>query len=209
MDPRGAAFFGGEGKACGRSWCFSKPVPKIAFELISKGQAILRAAAGRPKGSGDTGRKRKKRSGKAGKLVNRTVATILCVDDEANQLILRKLLLENAGYRVLTADSFRSALAMFQSHTIDLAVVDYWMTGGNGVQLASELRRHQESLPIVILSAYSELPGETIGIADAWITKGGASQILLAKIEELLARALVRSNQDARSRRRSKPSLDI
>ena len=141
-------------------------------------------------------------------LGNRTVATILCVDDEANQLILRKLLLENAGYRVLTADSFRSALATFLSHAIDLAVVDYWMTGGNGVQLASELKRHQESLPIVILSAYSELPWETIGIADAWITKGGASQTLLAKIEELLTRAVVRSNQDARYARRSKPSLD-
>jgi DNA-binding response OmpR family regulator len=125
-----------------------------------------------------------------------TIATILCVDDEANQLVLRKLLLENAGYRVLTADSFRSALAAFQSQAIDLAVVDYWMTGGNGVQLASELKRHKESLPIVILSAYSELPGETIGIADAWITKGGASQTLLAKIEELLARAVVRSHQD-------------
>jgi DNA-binding response OmpR family regulator len=138
--------------------------------------------------------------------VNRSVATILCVDDEVNQLVLRKLLLENAGYRVLTADSFRSALATFQSHTIDLAIVDYWMTGGNGVALASELKRHRESLPIVILSAYSELPGETIGIADAWITKGGVSQTLLAKVEELLARAVVRS--DARYGRRSKPSLD-
>jgi DNA-binding response OmpR family regulator len=142
-------------------------------------------------------------------LVNGNAAAILCVDDEANQLVLRKLLLENAGYRVLTADSFRSALEIFTSHAIDLAVVDYWMTGGNGVQLASELKRYRESLPIVILSAYSELPGETIGIADAWITKGGASQILLAKIEELLARAVVRSHDDARLVRPNKPALDI
>jgi hypothetical protein len=53
------------------------------------------------------------------------------------------------------------------------------------------------------------LPGETIGIADAWITKGGASQTLLAKIEELLARAVLRSSQDTRRARRSKPTLDI
>ena len=141
-------------------------------------------------------------------LVNGNVATILCVDDEENQLVLRKLLLENAGYRVLTADSFRSALAMVRLYAIDLAVVDYWMTGGNGVQLASELKRHKEGLPIVILSAYSELPGETIGIADAWITKGGASQTLLAKIEELLARAVVRSHHEPRSVPRSKSTLD-
>ncbi|HXW92890.1 MAG TPA: response regulator [Terriglobales bacterium] len=136
-------------------------------------------------------------------------ATILCVDDEANQLVLRKRLLENAGYRVLTADSFRSALLTFESNAIDLAVVDYWMRGGNGVQLAGELKRHREDLPIVILSAYSELPGETIGIADAWITKGGASQTLLAKIAELLARAVVRSHPDMRRARRSKPTLDL
>jgi DNA-binding response OmpR family regulator len=142
-------------------------------------------------------------------LVNGNAATILCVDDETNQLVLRKLLLENAGYRVLTADSFRSALEIFTANAIDLAVVDYWMTGGNGVQLAGELKRYREGLPIVILSAYSELPGETIGIADAWITKGGASQILLAKIEELLARAVVRSHDDARLVRPNKPTLDI
>ncbi len=142
-------------------------------------------------------------------LMTVNAATILCVDDEANQLVLRKRLLENAGYRVLTADSFRSALVTFEANAIDLAVVDYWMRGGNGVQLASELKRHQEDLPIVILSAYSELPGETIGIADAWITKGGASQTLLAKIRELLARAVVRSPQNVRCARRSKPFLDI
>ena len=120
---------------------------------------------------------------------NQPPATILCVDDEANQLALRKVLLERAGYRVLTADSYRSALDVFQSNSIDLAVLDYWMAGGNGVQLASELKQQKEKLPIVILSAYSELPGETIGLADAWITKGAASELLLAKISELLAHA--------------------
>jgi DNA-binding response OmpR family regulator len=109
------------------------------------------------------------------------------VDDEANQLALRKVLLEKAGYRVLTADSYHSALEVFQANSIDLAVLDYWMAGGNGVQLASELKQHKPELPIVILSAYSELPGETIGLADAWITKGAASGILLNKIGELLA----------------------
>ena len=121
--------------------------------------------------------------------MNEHLATILCVDDEANQLALRKVLLEKAGYRVLTADCYRSALDLFQSNVIDLAVLDYWMAGGNGVQLASELKQHKPKLPIVILSAYSELPGETIGLADAWITKGGASEVLLAKIRELLAHA--------------------
>src|SRR5690349_11347467 len=86
--------------------------------------------------------------------------TILCVDDEENQLILRRLLLQQAGYNVVLADSSRTGLAAFQSNPVDLAVVDYWMTGGNGLQLASELKKCKSELPVLILSAYSELPGE-------------------------------------------------
>jgi CheY-like chemotaxis protein len=114
--------------------------------------------------------------------------TILCVDDEENQLLLRKRLLERAGYNVVAVRSSREGLAAFESSPIHIAVLDYWMTGGNGLQLAQELKRRRGSLPVVILSAYSELPGETIGIADAWITKGMASETLLKKIAELLNR---------------------
>jgi len=114
--------------------------------------------------------------------------TILCVDDEQPQLLLRKALLERAGYHVISADSYRAGLAAFERNTVNLAVLDYWMSGGNGVQLACELKRRASHLPVVILSAFCELPGETIGIADAWITKGMASEALLAKIAELLSR---------------------
>lgn len=115
--------------------------------------------------------------------------TILCVDDEDNQLLLRRLVLERVGYQVVTANSSKLALDMFEANPIDLAVVDYWMTGGNGLHLAGELKRRNRSLPVVILSAYTELPGETIGIADAWITKGASSAQLLGKLRELLEKA--------------------
>jgi CheY-like chemotaxis protein len=116
--------------------------------------------------------------------------TILCVDDEANQLVLRKALLEGAGYHVLTAESHRAALSVFRLNAVELVVADYWMSGGSGLQLASELKLLNGDLPVVILSAYSELPGESVGLADAWITKGTASQVLLDKISELLSRSL-------------------
>lgn len=100
-----------------------------------------------------------------------TQATILCVDDEENQLVLRKLMLERAGYRVLTCDSAAKAIELFRSETIDLVLVDYYMPGMNGLSLARELRQ-MKKVPIVVLSAFVELPGETIGTADVWITKG-------------------------------------
>jgi len=114
-----------------------------------------------------------------------TQATILCVDDEENQLILRKLLLERAGYRVVTCDSAAKALEVFRTRPIDLVIVDYYMPGMNGLSLARELRQTKK-VPIVVLSAFVELPGETIGTADVWITKGVTTEELLARLEELL-----------------------
>jgi len=120
--------------------------------------------------------------------VEKTVATILCIDDEENQLALRKLMLERAGYRVLTAESPAEAIALFGSDTVDLVIVDYYMPGMNGLALAREILR-QKKLPIVVLSAYAELPGESIGTADTWIMKGAASEELLKRITELLSRS--------------------
>jgi CheY-like chemotaxis protein len=114
-------------------------------------------------------------------------ATILCVDDEVNQLVLRKLMLERAGYRVLTAESPAKAIEMFRTAAIDLVIVDYYMPGMTGLSLARQLLQ-QKKLPVVVLSAYAELPGESIGTADLWITKGTAPEELLTKLAELLSR---------------------
>ena len=91
--------------------------------------------------------------------MEKTLATILCIDDEENQLVLRKLMLERAGYRVLTAESPAEAIALFGSDTVDLVIVDYYMPGMNGLALAREILR-QKKLPIVVLSAYAELPAD-------------------------------------------------
>jgi len=120
--------------------------------------------------------------------MEKTSATILCIDDEENQLVLRKLMLEQAGYRVLTAESPAEAIRLFGSDTVDLVIVDYYMPGMNGLALAREILR-QKKLPIVVLSAYAELPGESIGTADTWIMKGAASEELLKRIAELLSRS--------------------
>ena len=78
-------------------------------------------------------------------------------------------------------------MEIFSSDSIDLVILDYFMPGQNGLVLARELLK-QKKLPIVMLSAYAELPGESLGTADAWILKGAASGELLNKLADLLSR---------------------
>lgn len=121
-------------------------------------------------------------------------ATILCVDDDENQLALRRLMLEQAGYRVLTAESPAKAIELFRSDAVDLVIVDYYMPGMNGLRLARELMR-EKKVPLVVLSAYAELPGESIGTADLWITKGSGPAELLARLPELLSNRTSRTGR--------------
>jgi len=98
--------------------------------------------------------------------------TILCVEDEPTVLFTQKALLEAADFRVLTAQSGAEAITIFKADRVDIVVMDYWMTGMNGITAAKKMKELKREVHIVFLSAYSELLDETVGLADAWVKKG-------------------------------------
>lgn len=121
-----------------------------------------------------------------GKMEMVRARTVLCVDDERIGLRVRKIMLESRGYNVLTASSGADGLKIFDENNVDLVVLDYFMPGLNGGDVASEMRRRRPGVPIVFLSAYFSLPPEALELADAFITKGDPPDILIDKIQHLL-----------------------
>ena len=118
---------------------------------------------------------------------NLKAPTILCVDDETSILRLHRMVFESAGYRVLTAKSATQALDIFGAQPVNAVVADYWMADMNGLQLAREIRKFNRPVAIIILSGYDELPGESLGVADAWIRKGEEGpESLLQRLRDLL-----------------------
>jgi CheY-like chemotaxis protein len=111
---------------------------------------------------------------------------ILCVDDEQVGLRVRKLLLERAGYRVLTAQDGSSGLALFKSEPIHAVVLDYSMPGMHGGEVARQMREAKPHIPILLLSAYIGLPAEVTGLVDLYMTKGEGAPVLLKKLGSLL-----------------------
>jgi CheY-like chemotaxis protein len=112
--------------------------------------------------------------------------TVLCVDDETIGLRVRKLMLEGAGFNVLTASSGQQGLDMFEANDVDVVVLDYYMPGLNGGQVAAELRRRRADIPIIFFSAYFSLPPEALELANAFITKGDPPEVLIEEIERLV-----------------------
>lgn len=112
---------------------------------------------------------------------------VLCVDDETVGLAVRKQVLEARGYRVFTAENGPDALKIFSSELLDLVVLDYKMPGMNGDVVAERMKRLKPSVPILMLSAYVDLPRETLALVDMYLTKGEGPLRMLETIAELLA----------------------
>jgi CheY-like chemotaxis protein len=111
---------------------------------------------------------------------------VLCVDDELVGLQVRKLLLERAGYRVLTAQNGRAGLEIFAAEPIQAVILDYSMPGMHGGEVAARMRQIKPSVPILLLSAYIEMPAEVTSLVDVYMTKGQGAALLLTKLGGLL-----------------------
>jgi CheY-like chemotaxis protein len=112
---------------------------------------------------------------------------VLCVDDEIVGLQVRKLILERAGYTVLTAPDGPSGLRLFAQNSVDAVVLDYAMPGMDGGQVAARMRLEKPLVPILLLTAYMVLAPEVTKLVDLHMTKGEGAPMLLEKLHALLA----------------------
>lgn len=127
-------------------------------------------------------------------------ATVLVVDDAPPNIKLLRLILKDAGYRVLEATNGPEALATLRREKPDAMVLDVRMPGMTGYDVCREIRHDSEfaTLPVIMVTALS-LPEERIkGIesgATDFITKPFNKRELLARLQ--LSLALAKSGKNA------------
>jgi len=112
---------------------------------------------------------------------------ILCIDDDVVGLSVRRRLLEHTGYRVLTAADGRTGLELFAAHPVDVVILDYAMPQMDGGQVALQMRQIKPEVPILMLSAYIDLPADVISLIDYRMTKGEGAVALFGKLDTLIA----------------------
>jgi DNA-binding response OmpR family regulator len=110
---------------------------------------------------------------------------ILVVEDEARILAFLTRGLEAEGYTVVAADNGRDGLALAASGEWDLVVLDLLLPGLSGLQVLRDLHRARPRLPVLILSARSDLQtklrGFELGATD-YVAKPFALDELLARV---------------------------
>ncbi len=124
-------------------------------------------------------------------------STVLVVDDEQTALVLRKLVLEKSGFRVLTASSGQQALEMLSTESVNLVLSDLLMPKMLGTELARRVKENYPELPVVIISGVNEIPQEA-SYADMFISKLEGPVSLTEKLRALLNHSEVSQQSSAR-----------
>ncbi|QJD60910.1 response regulator [Pseudomonas sp. gcc21] len=113
---------------------------------------------------------------------------MLLVDDEPSILFTLAILLEEEGYRVLSADHGRDALDQLAEERPDLIITDYMMPYLTGAELISAVRAEPKyaDIPVLIMSAALPAGIDPREIADAYLQKPADLDELLSVIKQLI-----------------------
>ena len=81
------------------------------------------------------------------------MATILLIDDEEQIRMIFQVMLAEAGYHVLTAESGRHGLRLLEHQEVDLILVDLFMPDMDGLELIPVLRKTRPATKIIAITA--------------------------------------------------------
>jgi two-component system KDP operon response regulator KdpE len=115
---------------------------------------------------------------------------VLVCDDEAQILRALKVILRDAGYEAVPADSGEEALDLAAVKPPAAAIVDLMLPDIDGVEVTKRLREWSE-MPIIVLSAVGEEEAKVRALAagaDDYVTKPFGPPELIARLQAALRR---------------------
>ncbi len=127
---------------------------------------------------------------------------VLVVDDEPQIVRALKVVLREAGFQAVPAETAAEALDLAAVRPPDAAIVDLVLPDGDGVDVTRRLRQWSE-MPILVLSAMDEEEQKVRALeagADDYITKPFGARELVARLQAALRRAAPADEE---------PSIDV
>ena len=115
---------------------------------------------------------------------------VLLVEDDADTREVMALLLDAAGYQVLSARDAKSGIRLMDEQPdIDVIVTDVNIGGGqDGISMAEELRRRGSNAAVVVISGDPEASSDRLGPTATFLPKPYDRKALLAAIADARAR---------------------
>jgi DNA-binding NtrC family response regulator len=128
--------------------------------------------------------------------------TILVIDDEEIMREVLEALLAREGYDVRLAAAAAEGLEIARSIPIDAAIVDVMLPDGDGIGVLEELKRIDDELPVLMITAYASVENAVAAMqrgALNYIPKPFKNEEVLAHVRNAIERRrLVLENRSLR-----------
>jgi DNA-binding response OmpR family regulator len=111
---------------------------------------------------------------------------LLVVDDEKNILKLYKAELEDEGYTVITANSGKEAIELFEKENPDLVTLDILMPDIDGIRVLRQMKEMRPNVPVIMLTAYDYRDDFSVWVSDAYVVKSSDLTTLKATIKQII-----------------------
>lgn len=114
---------------------------------------------------------------------------ILCVEDNADVREIMIVLLEHAGYEVVTASTATSGLKLAEQDDFDLIILGNWLQKKSGVELCRQIRSFDTHTPILFFSNadYEAYVQEAIDAgAQGYLIKPRGIEYLIESVKGLI-----------------------
>ncbi len=120
---------------------------------------------------------------------------LIAEDDDHTREALREVL-SMEGYELVTASDGLQAVDFFRATRPDFVCLDVMMPGQNGYEVCKQIRKMDESVPILFLTAKAEEIDTVLGLelgADDYMIKPFGVKEIIARIRAILRRTAARA----------------
>jgi two-component system NtrC family response regulator len=125
---------------------------------------------------------------------------ILIVDDDKSVTVALDLILSEAGFEVLTADSFAESLKVLSVASVDLVITALRLSDGSGIDLITHIKSEAPETEIILMTAYGSIDIAIEAIkhgAYYYLEKPCSPDRLFAVVESALQFATLRHENEA------------
>ena len=116
---------------------------------------------------------------------------ILLAEDEKALSSALTAILKHNNYSVDAVYDGQTVLEYLESEIYDLLILDIMLPKKDGITVLKELRKHNNQIPVIVLTAKSEIDDKILGLdcgADDYVTKPFETKELLARMRAVTRR---------------------
>ncbi|XDD49804.1 response regulator [Leptospira sp. WS92.C1] len=82
---------------------------------------------------------------------------VLVIDDESEIRMVLERVISREGYKVFLAKDYDSGIEIISNQKIDVVISDIVMNGKNGLEVAKEIRKINENIPVILMTGNPDL----------------------------------------------------